>query len=288
MRTWSVAGTSHSDWASFAVRYALLRRDQPTAPLQDSCAFPSRSRIPDRYTLSAAMDQLADWARDGIESVTGPPIRLADDGTTVLRDPYGNALGGIRLAPFDVPTALDAGYNENRPGANGLCFLNGTHIPFDTATLDVLYLTRGDYLDAFVRAVQRNVSQGYVLPADAQEMLRNAESSLAGRSLTCGPLCANVAQFPIQPSTQLLRDHTQFLYLRGGSRLLDLLDRATLEVARGQTKPSEQSTHYASAVEWLDAYVDALETFHARGDATDEPAELLTEYAEILIAELHE
>jgi hypothetical protein len=288
MRTWSVSGTSHSDWASFAVRYALLRRDQPTAPLQDSCAFPSRSRIPDRYTLSAAMDQLADWARDGIEPVTSHPIRLADDGTTVLRDPYGNALGGVRLAPFDVPTALDTGYNENRPGASGLCFLNGTHIPFDTATLDALYPTRGDYLDAFVRAVQRNVSQGYVLPADAQEMLRNAESSLAGRSLTCGPLCANVAQFPIQPSTQLLRDHTQFLYLRGGSRLLDLLDRATLEVARGQTKPSEQSTHYASAVEWLDAYVDALETLHARGFATDEQAELLIEYAEILIAELHE
>jgi hypothetical protein len=48
MRTWSVAGTSHSDWASFAVRYALLQRDQPTASLRDSCALPSRSRVPDR------------------------------------------------------------------------------------------------------------------------------------------------------------------------------------------------------------------------------------------------
>jgi hypothetical protein len=113
-------------------------------------------------------------------------------------------------------------------------------------------------------------------------------SELAGRGLTCGPLCANVAQFPIQPSTQLLRDHTQFLYLRGGDRLLDLLDRATLEVARGQTEPSEQSTHYANAAVWLAAYVEQLETLYTRGDATAEQAELLTEYAGILIAELDE
>jgi hypothetical protein len=283
MRTWSVAGTSHSDWASFAVRYALLQRDQPSASLHDSCALPSRSRVPDRYTLAAAMDQAVDWAESGVEPASGPAIQLADDGTSVVRDEHGNALGGIRLAPFEVATALDTGYNENQPGAGGLCFLNGTHIPFDTQTLDRLYPTRGHYLREFVQAVRRNLDEGHLLPEDAREMLRDAHASLAGRGLTCGPLCANVAQFPIQPSTQLLRDHTRFLYLKGGDRLVDLLDRATLRVAQGQSDESRRSWHYARAVALLDRYVDELATSQSRGRATAEQAELLGGYAQILI-----
>ena len=57
----------------------------------------------------------------------------------------------------------------------------------------------------------------------------------------CEALCANVAQFPIQPSTQLLRDHTAFLYMRGDGPLLITLDAATLAVARGQTDVANQA-----------------------------------------------
>lgn len=286
MRTWSVAGTSHSDWASFAVRYALLQRDQPSAPLRDTCALPSRSRVPDRYTLAAAMDQAVTWSRGREEPVSGPPIALAEDGRTVQRDEFGNALGGIRLAPFEVPTALDTGYNENRPGTGGLCFLNGTHVPFDTVTLDRLYPTQGAYRGRFVRAVTRNVRDGFVLREDAEEMLQGANASLAGRGLECGPLCANVAQFPIQPSTQLLRDHTQFLYLDGGDRLLRLLDRATLSVAQGQSDPTRQAEHYRDAVAALKQYVAGLARLENRGDATREQAALLSGYAETLVEAL--
>jgi hypothetical protein len=286
MRTWSVTGTSHSDWASFAVRYALLRRDQPTAPLRDNCARPSRSRIPDRYTLSTAIHHLAAWERRGAPPPTAPRIALAEDGLTVLRDAYGNALGGLRLAPFAVPVALDTGVNENPPGGTGLCFLNGTHVPFDTATLDALYPDRQAYLWAFTRTVLSNVRDGYVLPTDAREMLRDARASLAGRGLQCGPLCANVAQFPIQPSTQLLRDHTAFFYLRGGDALLCTLDAATLAVARGQTDVAGQDRHYADAVALLERYRAQVDRFRRLGRATPEQAALLDEYATILIGQL--
>jgi hypothetical protein len=284
MRTWSVTGTSHSDWASFAVRYALLRRDQPTAPLRDNCARPSR--IPDRYTLSAAIHHLAVWEQRGTPPPTAPRIALAEDGLTVLRDTYGNALGGLRLAPFAVPIGLDTGVNENPPGGTGLCFLNGTHIPFDTATLDALYPSRQAYRWPFTRAVLSNVRDGYVLPADAREMLRDARASLAGRGLVCGPLCANVAQFPIQPSTQLLRDHTASLYLRGGDALLRTLDAATLAVARGQTDTARQDRHYAVAVALLKRYRAQVDRLRRLGRATPEQAALLDEYATILIGQL--
>lgn len=62
-----------------------------------------------------------------------------------------------------------------------------------------------------------------------------ARASIVGLGLECGPLCANVAQFPIQPSTQLLREHTMFLYMDRGDRLVTSLDEATLNVAKGQT-----------------------------------------------------
>jgi len=282
MRTWAVAGTSHSDWASFAVRYALLRRDQPTASLRDSCARPSRSRIPDRYTLSTATAHLVTWARHGVAPPTAPLIALGPDGLTVQRDGRGNALGGLRLAPFAVPVALDTGVNENPPGGTGLCFLNGTHVPFDTATLNALYPARGAYLSQFTRAVVRNVRDGYVLPADAAEMLRDAAASIAGRGLECGPLCANVAQFPIQPSTQLLRDHTRFLYLRGGERLVHTLDEATLAVARGQTFPDARTFHYARAITLLERYQAQLAAQSRLGRVTGDQAALLGGYAAVL------
>ena len=294
LRTWSMAGTSHSDWASFAVRYALLRRDQPTAPLRDNCLHPSRSRIPDRYVISAAIDWLARWGdRKGhwgqvATPPTSPPIQLAGDGVTVVRDAYGNALGGIRLAPFAVPVALDSGFNAVPPGAGGLCFLNGTHIPFDTATLNQLYPNRRAYLEPYFKAVFDNLRDGFILPADAKELLDDARVSLVGRGLDCGPLCANFAQFPIQPSTQLLRDHTRFLYMEGADPILHSLDAATLAVARGYTAAlsTAKTAWFTRAVVWLQRYKSQIGQQLERARATSHQAALLTEYADTLIAEL--
>ena len=294
LRTWSMAGTSHSDWASFAVRYALLRRDQPSAPLRDNCVNPSRSRIPDRYVISAAIDWLARWGHNKGRSGQGetpppsPAIQLAGDGATVVRDAYGNALGGIRLAPFAVPVALDSGFNAVPPGAGGLCFLNGTHIPFDTATLNQLYPTRRAYLEPYFKAVFDNLRDGFILPADAREMLDDARVSLYGRGLDCGPLCANFAQFPIQPSTQLLRDHTRFLYMRGADPILHSLDAATLAVARGDTAAlnHDKTAWFTRAAAWLQTYKAQIARQLEHGRATSQQAALLTEYADILINEL--
>jgi hypothetical protein len=294
LRTWSMAGTSHSDWASFAVRYALLRRDQPTAPLRDNCLHPSRSRIPDRYVISAAIDWLSRWGeRTGLSGhvavpPAAPPIQLAGDGVTVLRDAYGNALGGIRLAPFAVPVALDTGFNAVPPGAGGLCFLNGTHIPFDTATLTQLYPTRRAYLEPFFESQDGNVRDGFVLEPDAKEMRHEALVSLYGRGLDCGPLCANFAQFPIQPSTQLLRDHTRFLYMQGDDAILRSLDAATLAVARGYTASLNEAkvAWFTQAVGWLQRYKEQIAAQLRSERATAYQAALLTEYADILIHEL--
>src|SRR4029453_618484 len=61
IRVWMMAGTSHSDWASGIVRNAIVRRDLPNVPLYDTCDQPSRSRIQDRYIISAAIVAIDKW-----------------------------------------------------------------------------------------------------------------------------------------------------------------------------------------------------------------------------------
>ena len=288
LRVWAMAGTSHSDWASFAVRYALLQRDQPTAPLRDNCANPSRSRIPDRYVISAAIDWLKRWLERGASPPASPQIALATDGATVQRDANGNALGGIRLAPFAVPVALDAGYNANPRGGQGLCFLNGTHVPFDTATMKALYPDHHSYVRQIDEAVERNVRAGFVLKPDAKEMLEQARASIWGHGWTCGPLCANIAQFPIQPSTQLLHDHVQFLYMVAGDRLLDTIDAATREVALGDSESDmgRRIRHYSEAVLALQRFKLQMVVQEHLSRATAGQSTLLRGYADTLTGEL--
>ena len=54
-----------------------------------------------------------------------------------MRDSFGNALGGIRLAEHDVATAINSGENTG----SGFCFLTGWHDDFDKTRLTVLYST---------------------------------------------------------------------------------------------------------------------------------------------------
>jgi hypothetical protein len=104
--------------------------------------------------------------------------------------------------------------------------------------------------------------------------------------LVCEALCANVAQFPIQPSTQLLRDHTAFLYMRGDGPLLITLDAATLAVARGQTDVANQAQHYAVAADLLERYQGQLDRQLSLGRATAGQVALLGGYATTLIDRL--
>lgn len=275
MRTWHVAGTTHSDWQSMIVRYPELIRDQPTAALADTCAQgPTRSRIPERYAWAAATAHLVNWVQEGVQPPTADPLFTAEG--TIARDDRGNALGGLRLAPVEVPIAR----------AVAGCGLNGIYEPFDTATLNALYPDRASYLVPFRAAVDANVAAGYVLPADGDEMWANAQASIIGRGLTCGELCANVSQFPVFPSTQSLRDIAASFYLPDGSELVDLADRATLAVASGQTDPVKRGHQYAKAIEVLQHFEELTARFERDGRATAGQADVLGGFAEVLIGRL--
>jgi hypothetical protein len=171
----------------------------------------------------------------------------------VARDSYGNTLGGIRLATMEVPIALNNGTNA---GA-GLCFLNGTHIPFDPPTLDALYPTHGGYVSAVDGAATASVTAGFVLPEDTALTLDDAVDSVVGFGLLCGPLCADVSQFPKGPSTSLLHAQTAPQDVVDGDVLLEQLSQATQWVATGYSYGSgpKGQQSFAKAIAALTRYV---------------------------------
>jgi hypothetical protein len=127
--------------------------------------------------FNAALDHRP-LGKDGTLPPTAPPI--GDDSRSpavMARDGAGNALGGIRLAQHAVPTAVNTGVNS---GA-GFCRLYGSHEPFDAATLTKLYPTHQGYVARVKAVTEENLKAGYILKADADATVAEAERSAIGR-----------------------------------------------------------------------------------------------------------
>jgi len=204
-RTWEVAGTSHLDLkhATELVKLGLRSKETmlpnpPPAPAAGAgrrgggpgfggtpgpfggCNHPPLSQIPSEYVQSALYDHLARWLKDGTLPPTAPPIEISTGGErpAIVRDSFGNALGGIRLAEHAVATATNSG--ENTGG--GFCFLTGWHEGFDRAKLKALYSSHSAYVSEVKRITEQNIRIGYVLKADGQRTITQAERSDVGKS----------------------------------------------------------------------------------------------------------
>jgi hypothetical protein len=175
IRTWEVAGTAHDDAYGLNVgpndpgRAAL---DTTYLPPQTSifgvitCARPI-NQGPQHYVLNAALRRLNRWVRRGkvsgdpfsprLEVIPGPPPEI-------VRDAFGNALGGIRTPQVDAPIATLSGLGQ--PAGGGFCGLFGTTVPFEPATLASLYPTHDAYVKAIVRSARRTARAGFIIRID--------------------------------------------------------------------------------------------------------------------------
>jgi hypothetical protein len=213
-RSWEVAGSSHVDVQFRASSSKLASRDgSPSAPPLPAatpengrgrgnpgplatgrgvttgqtlasgnpggCERPPYSHVPFHHVMNAAFDHLVRWVKDGVPPPTAPPIDTSAVGPPAIaaRDKHGNALGGIRLAEHAVPTAVNTGLNS---GA-GFCRLYGSHEPFDAATVAGLYPSHAAYVDAVRDVTLRNLKAGFILKADADQTIADAERSTVGR-----------------------------------------------------------------------------------------------------------
>ena len=106
IRTWEIAGTAHSDVAY--LRY-LSDQGQKQFPgfLDLSGVFNVANNGPQKYVMRTVVRLLRDWVGNGTAPPHQKPLEIANG--AILRDAHGNALGGVRAPPLDVPVATITG-----------------------------------------------------------------------------------------------------------------------------------------------------------------------------------
>ncbi|HEX4852588.1 MAG TPA: alpha/beta hydrolase domain-containing protein [Arenimonas sp.] len=188
-RLWEIAGAAHQDfWIGLhqvqgqSLRaVASLQRpasadadlhaqagnygEQPD-PGQFICIVEG-TQFPLRYAVMSAIHYLDRWLRTGTPPPEGPRYQFDEDGA-LARDADGNALGGIRLPPIEVPVAS---YRSD------LCDLGGITIPFDPVTLNLRYPTHADYACRMKAATARSLAEGFLLAPEAEDLLRRVDAA---------------------------------------------------------------------------------------------------------------
>ncbi len=191
-RLWEVAGSSHYDYYGLAIgpddtgngqgavkNLAAMQNPTRTPVGGFNCAVPINTGGT-HWALDAAVHWLNKWV------VTGaPPPRASLLETTHISpvvytlDANGNVLGGVRTPQVDAPIAA-LGSQGN---SGGFCLLFGSTVPYSPAHLNTLYKTHGQFVSAWARAAKRDRADGFLLPADAVELLRSAAlSQVAGHN----------------------------------------------------------------------------------------------------------
>jgi hypothetical protein len=166
LRLWEVAGAAHQSGGAGRETDDIWARDLGEnlgmlEPLEGSA-----NTLTFEPVTNAALRHLTAWVAEGI--VPPPQERLSFTGESaeIARDDYGNALGGIRLPDFAVPTASYRGAPRgDEPD------LAGSMEPFSTETLLALYPDHATYVQKYDRAVAEAIGKGFLLDEDA-ELLR--------------------------------------------------------------------------------------------------------------------
>lgn len=280
--TWYVAGTSHGDVFQRMGRTGVRMRDYGVASTpNDSCPATNnqtRPRTPYRHVLNAAVYHIQKQIETGAIPPSAPPFQTtgSDTSIAVARDSNDNALGAIRLAHMEVPTAT----------VNGtLCGNPGPWVPFDDAKLNALYTSHADYVNKVATAVNASIAAGFVLPEDGKETIAEAEASIYGLGLNCGLYCLNVGHFKVDfSSTGLLREHTVYYNIVKGDNIMQAVNNAHWYTAKGYSSTGSTAANYFnSAVSELQYYISLVVQARAEERLTPTAATLLTNEANAII-----
>jgi hypothetical protein len=196
-RQWEAAGTSHFD------TYGLLIGPSDTGDGQGAvanlAAMQNPTNIPGpggqctlpintggaHWLLNSAIYWLNQWVTKGTPPPIGQPLQIASTSPfAYAKDTNGNTIGGVRSPQVDAPIAVLAGIGNtaaNSTPISGFCFLFGSTVPYTAAHLAALYPTHGQFVSAWAQDTQNLVKQGFLLKADANELMQSAVHSQIGK-----------------------------------------------------------------------------------------------------------
>ena len=170
-RFWEVAGTAH---------VSVERNEAASTPGMDSPNWLSYAPVYD-----AAVRHMHRWLSEGVAPPEQPLIEVAaeeDTAPTIIRDSRGNALGGVRVPEFAVPSAEHRGAGTRVEGGNRFAFLYGYAREFSGDELAALYSDQADFMIKYDSALYQALFAGVVLPEDAAR-LRGEAASWASTTL---------------------------------------------------------------------------------------------------------
>jgi Alpha/beta hydrolase domain len=178
-RLWEVAGTAHLDGGFGEGIEGEWQRDFGeviSMPLIEAVAGPPNTLSYDP-AANAALRHLWSWMRDGVSPPEQDRVELVAEELVggkveIVRDDLGNALGGIRLPDFAVPTGTHVG--ESIGAAPDLA---GSSTPFTQERLRHLYPDHTAYVERYNGAVEEGLSKGFLLEEDARRLRARAAAA---------------------------------------------------------------------------------------------------------------
>ncbi|MEP1471765.1 MAG: alpha/beta hydrolase domain-containing protein [Halieaceae bacterium] len=174
-RLWETVGTSHSDYYTNVSGRSDTGVDPQFAVVVEepsifgfiNCTLPMNAG-PGPWLFNNALYALETWVTDGLAPSSAERTALSDDQTQIMRDDFGNALGGIRSPYVDAPAATLSGDGQE---GESFCALFGVTELFDAATMAMLYGDQDGYVAAVTEATDAAIDNGFLLEDDRQRII---------------------------------------------------------------------------------------------------------------------
>lgn len=170
-RTYDIPGSTHDNYYNMS---QYFDGDSDVLDTGRILSYTGEQPIPNNYPYELAFcaitKQLYRWAEEGIPAVSCERIRISSGGYNI-RDRFGNAKGGWRLPPVDVPfAAYVPAVDFIIPNPLGMQ-LYGCVKPFSPERLKELYGNLDGYKSKLMQNVQQAVEEGRLLPEDMEECI---------------------------------------------------------------------------------------------------------------------
>lgn len=191
-RVYELAGVIHTD---NLVDPTLSRHDLPyavqmaergyqftevsTVSISD-CDLPP-SDIPQAALVRAAVDNLRHWVLDGTPPPHAEPLERTSEG--LVRDEVGNALGGLRVAEYEVPLARYGRYTgDEKPGCRADNLYPSVFLvrePLPKEELVRRYGTPERYVKLYDAQIDLLIAKRLLLPEDGLRLKAKTRERLA-------------------------------------------------------------------------------------------------------------
>ena len=190
-RLYEVAGGAHADGAFYPFQPSVADLKKIGSPYPYLAAWPFHNQCEpemllmktpiNTYVLDAALTNLTRWVRDGVAPPKAMRISVENGGTPqarVVRDQFGNAIGGVRTPYLDVPIAT---YHTTTRGET-FCPELGRTDPFSWGRLATVHGTPQNYATKVSQSVDRLVKDRWLTESDGKKIKAeaNAVATAAG------------------------------------------------------------------------------------------------------------